>query len=1045
MVTNKLDSHPQTDTATAPRRGLLVVIFLCSGFLALTYQILWIRKLQLILGATSFAMSTVIAAFFLGLALGSHFLGKRADRMRNPVKVFGFLEIGIGLFALSFPLLLALLTNLYRAFYPSLEGNFFLLTGTRFVLLLILLAIPTTLMGGTLPLLTRYCVRETPSAGKWIATLYAFNTVGAFLGTLACGFILIRFVGVDTTNIIAGVLNVSLGVIAIGISRRTEMAPKEEPVDGGERAPATRYTPEGTFSVLVLFGASGFLAIAYEIAWTRLLSLILKNSTYTYTTILATFLLGIGLGSALISRFADRIRRLLFAYGILQCAIAVSSAVLIPVLLRTAPAGFENDTFLSRIGLIGLLMLLPCTLMGASLPLLIKVLVQDARAVGATVGRAYAINTVGSIFGSALCGFLFLPVLGLSVTLWGLAIANALAGIASALLDPRRRKAPLAILGFLSAGALVGCAVLLPVRLPHDATKSYLYSDAEEIVHIEEGLTNIVLVTKEPPDTTIIYTNNQKLGAYSHPGPLRTPNLQRIQGHLPMILHPGDPKMVLGICLGTGQTFSAPPCHPIDRIDCVDISETVVNVSRRYFGDANRRVLAKENEDRVKVIIEDGRNYVLLTPNRYDVLTQEPPPHDQAGVVNLYTQEFYELCRDRVNEDGLVSQWLPIYNTTVKESKGIIRTFLTVFPESTLWFNGPDLLLLGSPESPRYDLKKIEQRLHLPGVVEDLDRSYSHARGGELTRIENFLGLFLLGPEELKEFSRGGEIYTDNLPKLEYPEGEPLGNNQAVILNARAILPFLSSIEPFIRGRDLTFAEREKIGKAQRDFTLLLEAEATYNIANAALRRNDIAESTRLYEHCLELSPEYLLAHLNLGVSLLRTRTDRSVEAFSTAARLRPDYSQSFLNLVQASVLLDPPRPFPDLHELLDHRTENDVDLLGQAADLFTQHDRMDEASSVFQRLAELKPKKGDFHFKHGATLYQLGKLEEALVPFEAAGRLSPKDPAPWISQGIILVKLKRPAEARAMFEKALQIRPGEPTATRELARIRSLRQTDPD
>lgn len=404
------------------------VIFFCfllSGLSSLIYEVLWVRMLILIFGSTTFAISTVLTAFMGGLALGSYLFGRYIDRSRYPVPMYGILEAGIGVYALLVPTLFSGLIPLYRWVWQSFHLNFYLFSLMQFFLVSLVLIVPTTLMGATLPILSKYYARREDRLGLTVGSLYAVNTLGGILGTFFSGFFLLPALGVRLTTFLAALLNLLIGTIVLVVIKKGGKE-KVGLVPGAEFSAST-FSGERLSSwilglVLLAFGLSGFASMIYEIAWSRVLAMILDSSTYAFTIMLTTFLIGIALGSFLMSRTIDRLKRPLLAFILIEIAIGTSAFLglflfselpyLFVVLYRTF-SGSLNLIFFSKFLLASAVMILPTLFIGALFPLVVKLYTPSLNRVGYSIGKTYSLNTIGCILGSFCGGFVFVPLMGI--------------------------------------------------------------------------------------------------------------------------------------------------------------------------------------------------------------------------------------------------------------------------------------------------------------------------------------------------------------------------------------------------------------------------------------------------------------------------------------------------------------------------------------------------------------------------------------------------------------------------------------------------------
>ena len=765
-----------------PGRNNLVMAccFFASGFAGLSYEICWIRKACLIFGATILAMSTVTAVFFAGLAIGSYLFGRFSRRMRHPLKIYALLEFALGVIALCNPLLFSRAEQLYRSCYPSFMGSLALLSLTRMALVTVLILPPTILMGATLPLFCRYFVVSKDKISLSVALLYGLNTLGAMVGCAVTGFVLIPGIGVNETIWSAGLLNIFIGCLAYLVQLR---APSQAIPAGETSLPETgvKTTLDRDGRLMAgLFFFSGFVALGTEVLLVRYLSLLIHNSVYTYTLTLTITLAGIVLGSVLISGIGDRSKRRATIFGLAQVlsALSIWSLVMLPAAWWQGIMGKLNSP--SHVWIFLVLLLFPALLSGISFPLAIRMVLESPSLAGARVGKMYAFNTLGGIFGSLAVGFFFLPQLGLQKSLLittglGILIGGSAWLFLERAVSVRVRvvQAGLALLVWLAIPHLTG------TRLPAD----FLHTDLQELVDFREGDgANLAVTRFTDNNETALEIDRMWQGN-------NLKNQQIMAAHVPMLLHPA-PKSVLVVGVGVGKTASRFLFHDVSRLDCVDIEPGLFDIVRKNFESAWM------NDRRVRLITEDGRNYVNNSNNRYDVISIEVGQTFRPGISSFYTADFYRHARERLNSGGVVSQFIPINLIDLGEFRSLIRTFLEVFPDSILWYNSAELLLIGGASGrPTISSDRLRS-LSLEGPLnKDLSYTYFGGPNFYLNRPEVFLAGFLCGPETLARVTAQAEVYRDDLPKLEYlsagqgsGQPEPIVNQLAQNLDATSLV-----------------------------------------------------------------------------------------------------------------------------------------------------------------------------------------------------------------------------------------------------------------
>ncbi|MFH1277415.1 MAG: fused MFS/spermidine synthase [Candidatus Eisenbacteria bacterium] len=761
---------------SAKERQASTIVFLCfflSGMAGLAYEVLWIRQLSLVFGTTSFAVSTVLAAFMGGLALGSWLFGRIADRRGDTLRLYAWLELGIGVYCLLIPLLFQGVTTVYTLTARSVGGSFYMMSLVRFLLCATVLVLPTTFMGATLPLLSRYVVRRMDRLGSGVGRLYGVNTFGAVAGTFLTGYLLIGTIGVFATTVAAAAVNGVVALLAFSLWRSEgprEPSPAEETsVEGGK-------LPVLHGAILAGIALSGFASLTYEVAWTRLLSLVLGSSVYAFTAMLTTFLLGIAIGSMIISKLADRLDRPFAAFAVVQVCVAFGVLGVTPLLDRLPMLflilfGKMGGSFwvfqIAEFLLCVVVMFLPTLFIGATLPLAAKAFTSRLDRVARSVGTVYASNTVGAIAGSFLAGFVFLPLVGTQKTILAASAVNITVAVMILMLLPRPGR-PLrlglsaaAVLVFAAASSLGGNwdRYMLNSGL-FDSPRYSLHQVGQkgfqefvrsyDIRYYEEGTYANVAVSFEAENLFLQINGRTEASTASDM------SNQILVSQIPMLVHP-NPKKVLVIGLGSGITLGSVLTHPVDRADCVEISPAVVRAAD-YFRDWHDDVL---RDPLANVILDDGRNRLLASEETYDVVISEPSKPWISGVSNLFTRESYELYKKRLKKGGVACQWFHYYSMSPRDFKITVRTFLSVFPYVQVWNVDNNVFLLGSEDPLMIDTSVMAERMRMPKVAADLERV-------NVGTPYLLLGYFLFGEEEAREYVGEGPINTDNLPIIEF-------------------------------------------------------------------------------------------------------------------------------------------------------------------------------------------------------------------------------------------------------------------------------------
>jgi spermidine synthase len=731
-------------------------MFFLSGVSALAYQLLWLRVLGLIFGVTVYAASTVWASFMAGLAIGSVIAGRLADRAKRPLLWFAGVEGAIALTATITTLAFSALQHWYPRLVPGLEGSFLHATAIRFAVAFLLMILPTALMGATLPFVVTAAARAGYVAA--IGVLYGSNTTGAIAGALAAGLWLIPIRGMRATFAVAASLNVLAAVSAILLSRRrsaSEIAGVA--IDSDERTSLDVVSPASRRMVLATFTVSGAVALALEVVWLRSATILLGPTVYTVAVLLATILAGIALGSYCITPLLVRVRRPLMVLAVLEGLIAFSILVSVVTLTKTAvmvealPASVKAlvPPYLMPVIVGAALVALPTSwLMGLAFPLGLHVWTRTGRTEdgrsGWRLGIFYALNVCAGVVGSLGAGFLLLPLVGTRMGLDILAAGTLATSVGLFMVGARSWISRVSVtVAAVTVFTVVGTELSDPVT-----TLLALRVPAQTIVWREEGIQT----------TASIHTflRGQRYGMYldgyhqaANDG--ATLRVHYTIGTLPVALHP-NPHTALVVGLGGGATAGAMSRHSSLNVDVVELSNTVVRASD-FFRQSNFNLLTRPN---VRLRIDDGRNYLVSTRRRYDIVTADTIQPVRAGSASLYSKEYFTLVRDRLNDDGIALQW---FSGTDSEYRLVARTFAAVFPYVTLWDNG--ILLVGTKRPLKLSPETFNWKLQVPGLSEALAAI-------DIRSFDDLLHQFWGGPSDLRGHLGDGPLLTDDRPILEY-------------------------------------------------------------------------------------------------------------------------------------------------------------------------------------------------------------------------------------------------------------------------------------
>jgi len=776
---NSLDKHGAS-------RWTLYALILLSGAAGLVYEVVWARQLTLFIGNTAVANAAVLTAFMAGLASGSLVLGRKADAISRPLRLYALLEILIGCYGAATPRLFDLMRVAYADFAGVVGVTGVYSHLPRFLVATAAMLIPTFLMGGTLPLLVKHFAKQLTEAQSVTSRIYGINTLGATIGAFSAGFVLLPNLGISHTLFCAAATNIAVGLGVYGLLANTRPRAGEVPASGMAN-PADRDLGELAQPGLLLagFALSGFAALLYQVVWIHSLVLVIGVSIYAFGTVLTVYLGGIGLGSLLIGRFMrnTNARRVLKVAFYLQAGIALSAVASLslisqlPILFVQGWARFHESFPLFQsymFVLAGMVILVPTLLLGALFPLITGLWSNRTGAVGRGVGDAYGANALGTIAGSAIGGLFILDWLGIGGSLYLASIASMLVAALFWYMSRRgESKSYRRVQLPLAASMLVVLMVSLPGWEPTMLqTQVFRHSERYEGSNIRARLQRYLrdtqfLYYKEGIHGTVsvigwerngvqrkALLNDGKVDA-STSGDMST---QILLGQLPMFLH-RSPKDVMVIGLGSGITAgSVLQTATVKDVDIVEISPEVVEAVK-FFKEENYDVL---HNPRTHLIVADARNYLLASKKKYDVIISEPSHSWVPGVSNLFPQEFLQQAHNRLKENGILAQWYHIYGVDRGSVKALLKAVSNVFPHYTLWYaSGGDLVIVSSNKPLHLDYKKQARFFDSPAVKADLERI-------GIGSVEELMSYILMSSNETQKLLTHQQANTDDHPIVEF-------------------------------------------------------------------------------------------------------------------------------------------------------------------------------------------------------------------------------------------------------------------------------------
>jgi len=771
-------SAPQgiPEAVSAVLKALVTAVFFASGAASLILQVLWFKQLQFVLGSTTLSVSVTVASFFFGLSVGSACGGRAADTVARPLRIYGVLELILALVSLAVTAFLSHWPTWAGALSPMLDLDSSVRLPLIVLLSLATLSLPTMLMGATLPFLVRFLTRSQRELANRVGILYGFNTLGAAIGTLAAGFVLIGLLGITGSSLFASIVYVCVGGSSLIAARH------ERPlaVAARQREPVHAKSSERSAANLViwLFACSGFVSIAYEVVWFRFLTNMSTSSVYAFSGMLGTYLFGLVIGAFLCAKFlAPHKDNLLRYFALVQLGIAVAAtlalailgkattfhSLLSPIVAALVPdrvqmlLGDDVSFFLTCV----IALLLPTTLIGISFPLASELTVTRMTALGRRIGTLYALNTIGGVLGSLTAGFVLIPYLGSQWALTALICMNMLLFITITASRPGLLKS----LWRTGAMALAVVVVSLPLFGAHYLERQLTAFEGAKVLELRESREATFAVLAYDDKATGKYQQlvvNSKSYASNRPEGRR---YMAAMGHYPVLLHTGPSETAAVICIGTGTTVGALTTHAeLRSIDAVDLAATVFDFAP-YFVPINKRFYENPN---VHKIVADGRNYLLGTQNTFDVITLEPPPPHDAGVVNLYTEEFYALAKKRMRPGAVLAQWVPLDMARGVLPKMILTAMLKQFKHVSLWL--PDRMegvAIASDEPLQIDRDVLVRRMSAPAVADDLT-----AIG--ISSPEHLLATFVAADQTLAAYLNDTPSLTDDRPRIEYYNFYPI-------------------------------------------------------------------------------------------------------------------------------------------------------------------------------------------------------------------------------------------------------------------------------
>lgn len=1004
-------SGPDAERLPAGLRRTLGLCFFFSGAATLVLEVVWSKVLGHVLGNSTQAVGTVVAAFMAGLALGSALAARLSRRITDPLRFYVRIEAALALCAVASVPLFRATTPLFQVVHRALgagglDGHTgFLLV--RFLLVFLLMLAPVTLMGMTLPVMVGVFGRRRHSYDREAGQLYGLNTLGAVAGTLAAGFLLIPALGLFGAACAAGALQ--LGIAGLASRQRRRLGAQGAAPDAAMSSAVER-VPAWTAAQWLIAGAfalSGALAMLYEVAWFRLLALVTGPSVGAFATLLALFLLAVGAGSLAASARAQRMARPLGGMGLAQAIVGFSVLFGLTFYDRlpglyaalVTGAGQAGAQLLVAAVTLGL----PCLAMGAQFPLAVRALsaAGPRQAPERNVGRLYLANTVGGIAGSLAGAFWALPGAGLHATFARASLVSVLLGLLLALAAWGRRALRPAVAGLLAAVALVTFAPALDTGALNQGRYLQRTSDADEqpqLLYHREGVATSVSVFRTEGHVDLRVAG--KVDASNSPGDLRT---QQFVGALPTLLA-RDPRRVAVIGYGSGMSVGAALQHPrVASVDVLEIEPAVVEASD-FFSGINGRPL---QDPRARLVLEDGRTHLTYTGQTYDVIASEPSNPWIAGVADLFTTDFYRIARARLAPGGVFGQWIQLYALSDDVFETMLASLQEVFPHVALFLPEPtDLVAIASAEPLALDWNLLRERFaapavragfaelglrnpahllaHLaagPGQTRELVAGVRRRNTDDNTWLERRLGReFVALRSQRVTAPLGARLLRERLPAMrELFPGLP------ALEVAREIVHYLRDQEPRLRGAEEVYDEwaeaRRGIGAG---LVAALREEGDLEAAGAL--QEIVARAEEDWQKREEATRLVLRATLG-GGGQVRAAVARALE-------LAPDLPAALWMAAELSAGADDGAAEAHLRRALEypwHRVHTDV--VTSLATLCARRGRVEEALALLSELIGRNPYWVRPQVLQVGLLRQLQRLDDARSALGEALRHNPGSP----------------------------------------------------
>ena len=1042
---------------------MFLLAYTCSGLAGLVYEVSWTRLLTLYIGHTTAAASAVVAAFLGGLALGAWGGGVIAARLKplQALRAYVALELVVALFALLLPYELRALTPLLRwAYADGAPGTLFPLV--RLGASLALVFLPAAALGATFPMAVRWFAHRSSNPARVSSALYAMNTVGAAVGSLLAGFTLIPSIGISGTTkigMLASVVAAALVSVVAMRENKREHEVRLKPDTTRATTAHAAWTPEAVAAIIVL-GLSGFASLVHEIAWTRILALVLGPTTYAFAATLAAVVAGVAIGSGTGTWLFGRVKAGAHA-GWLALILAVGAVTIVAtsslaggyvpgaVAREMAASPDSFSALISRGMLLTALLVVPTAVcLGAAFPLALAMVGDPDHSPARRFGVVYAVNTIGSVAGTLAAGFVLIPWLGLPTTLavaaFVLVVASvvviAVATVNATIRNIGYAASAVALLAIVAAPqwdrALLASGVYLYAPFVPNGLDLETQLKAGTLLYYKDGAPATVSVKRLTGTTTLAVDG--KTDASNRSDMLT----QKLVAHLPLLLHP-NPKHIAIIGLGSGVTLGAALSHPVEEAEVVEISQEVVEASH-FFDVENHKAL---DDPRTRLIVGDGRSHLMLSRQQYDVIISEPSNPWIAGVAALFTKEFFEGAKARLAPGGIICQWAHTYTISERDLKSIVATFTSVFPNGTAWMvNDNDVLMVAS----------VDPVLPLLGNIErNWSRGTAAANLAEVGAMEPFalLSLYAAGPAELAAYSAGADILDDDRMRLEFSAPRELHNASASDNDASLSAAGAAGTPPAIiralrehataaqwRGRGDMLAKSDAYALAYDDYTNALKLDPNDDAALQAFTRTAVLtnRATDAMGWIKAVGGDTPGIAGQVALSKLMAAASLRPDAIATARQacdVRPVVASACEQLASLYADAGNRAQLEPVVQLLRVSAPNSAPTHYYSAVLAFLGGDATSALNEAQQAIAVDASYAAAYDLAGAAHTKLGQAALAAQAFQTSLRFDPHDSTAYTNLGLLALAAGNTGAARNYFAEALWLTPGDASAREGLSR----------